>query len=187
MGSNFTEYNEMPAPNVYEAKAASAKHSDTLSRSLQNAPEGFTTDNRGNSAKNMAVTVTQGHQSGQPGDVLKSARSQHGSPVEVITDDTVVSINGVTATARSAARAGLLTKNPDGSYAEKAPQKAQAQPMNRVGIDPLSRDSRSYVRALENRIGKQNTENFMHRFCVGLWPGERAGRCQEGVSGPRGH
>ena len=173
MGSTFIEVNEMEAPrNAYGATATNARRADVVSRSIQNSPGGFTADHQGNITENKTVTVTQSIASGQQGDVLKSARTQAGAPVEVITDDTVVSINGVTATARSAAKAGLLQKHPDGTYSEVALQKAHAPARKAQRVDPLSSDSRARLKMLENIVGQQNAENVMDRIIAAAGRGE---------------
>lgn len=165
--------NEMQANNPYNTNTEVNKDSASFSRSLQDSPGGFTTDGQGNTTENKTSTVTAGRTpEGQQGDILKSARSMHGSPVDVINDDSVVSINGVTATVKSAVKAGLLHKHPDGTYSEvaKAAPVQNAQPTKR--IDPLSPDSRTHVQNLESLVGKQNAENIQHRIASAAGKGE---------------
>jgi hypothetical protein len=168
---NYIEYNEVEAKNVHEAKTENAKRSDVVSRGLQNSPGGYSVDHQGNVTENKTATVTQGIHSGQPGDVLKSARTQAGAPVEVITDDTIVSIKGVTATARSMAKSGFLQKHPDGSYSEVAPQKAAAPKKASKRVDPLP-NSREQVQAIESIVGPQNAQRIMDRVVAAAGRGE---------------
>jgi hypothetical protein len=166
MGSTFIEVNEVPAASPYNnnnAEASPAKRADTFSRSLQNTPGGVTTDAQGKTTANLSTETNVAPPAGREGDILRSARSKHGGPVSQITDESVVTINGVTCTVASATKAGLITKRADGSYGEVSKQ-APAQAQQRQRVDPLSHDSRSGVQAIENIVGKQNADAFMNKL-----------------------
>jgi len=171
---NYTEYNETPKANPYANAAAPAKRADAFGRGLQNSIAQFIFFDDAETTENLTTTTTVAPPAGQEGAVLQSARSKHGGPVGQITDDSVVTINGVTATVKSAVNAGLITKNADGSYSEVS-KHTPSQPMKRDRVDPLSHDSRAGVQALENIVGKQNAENIMHRIVSACGQGKGLG------------
>lgn len=50
--------------------------------------------------------------------IFSTARNANGTPVMVIGDDTLLEYQGVQATAKTLAMAGVISRNPDGTYAE---------------------------------------------------------------------
>lgn len=170
---NYTEYNtEAPVVNPYiNRDNLPAKEAGAISQGLQNTPGGVTTDHLGNTTQNLTTQTEVTVPAGQEGDVLKSARTAFGSPSAQITDDTIVTISGVTATVRAAVKAGLITKNADGLYGEVSKQ-APVAAQKRDRVDPLTSDSRTRVQALENIVGKQNADNIMHRMIAAAGRGE---------------
>gem|GEM_PF-3336066 len=116
-----------------------------------------------------------------PNSVLDTARTAHGSPVLNRVDikpDTVVTVNGITMEAESAAKAGLLVKNADGTYSDLgvAPEQqrmANTDPQQKTKeeqapapkqVDLSSMNIRTAINQIKDDIGSDAGDQLIMRL-----------------------
>lgn len=124
MSTNFQSYQAMP-----EEAQLQAQHVHSPVRIIDGAlsvssTDGVITETTKRDEHARSNEASPFH--GQAG-IFGTARNANGTPAMSIGDDTLLEFNGLQASAKMLAAAGVITRNPDGSYSEAGQQEAPHQ------------------------------------------------------------